>query len=720
MDLGGLSPRQREAVTHPEGPLLILAGAGSGKTRVLTYRMAWLLDSGVCEPWRLLAMTFTNKAAGEMRDRVESLLGGSARPRMGTFHSVCAWLLRREAGRIGISERFTIYDSEDQRTTIKRLIKAGGNPASLTPSSTSSWISLRKNRGVTPEEALESASGTRESRLAELYALYDRRLRESDALDFDDLLTVTLRALRQYPDIRRAYSERWHHVLVDEYQDTCRVQHELLRELASHGRVTVVGDDDQSIYSWRGARVENMLGFERDFPGTTMVRLEENYRSTGSILKGASTLVANNSRRHAKTLWTRRPEGDPVRVVAVSDEEEEAAVVISGAADILERTGGDGTVAVLYRTNRQSRPLETECRRRGLRYEVVGAQRFYERAEVKDVIAYLRLVVNPADRVSLERVLNRPSRGVGRASRERFLSALDAGGADPAGLMLDAGDVPGLSGRAVSGLVSLGEWLSAARLAEEAGAPALEILDGLLEAVPITGMYDPEDPGDQSRLENLDELRSSVSRYDEDVPGGGLVGFLNDASLLTSVDEYEGEGTGSVALMTLHCAKGLEFDHVYVTGLEEGMLPFVRPGEHQPFDMEEERRLLYVGMTRARESLTLTWAAGRRRPGVRLGGPSRFIHEMAAGLERPMGPEREPRVPAAGTGREGDRHRTDYARGNLVRHPRYGRGIVVRADRRGEEWQLTVDFGFDEPKTLLTGYVPIPVLKRRGGPDDLD
>ena len=722
MKIDKLNSRQREAVNYTEGPLLVLAGAGSGKTRVLTAKIADIIKKGHAEPWEILAMTFTNKAAQEMRERVNSILPGrGSRVRMGTFHSVCAWILRREAHHLGYNENYTIYDADDQKTLIRRLLKSINPSTKITPGLAKGYISNNKNDGISAEEAMQRADGQREIDLAEIYLKYEERLKSSGAFDFDDLLTGVLRVFRQDNDTRKLYSSMFSYILVDEYQDTNRVQHELLKELSKDGAgICVVGDDDQSIYAWRGACVENILEFSKDFPGTRIIRLEENYRSTGNILRGASALVNHNRKRHGKTLWTKQKAGLPIKVRSLYNETEEAEWILGEVEELIE----DGSlsrecIAVLYRTNAQSRQLETACRKHEINYEVVGSQRFYERMEIKDIIAYLRVLINHNDRLSLERIINKPTRGLGRKGREVFFSYMDLNGLDPVDAMLISGSISGIASRASRELKNLGEWF---RLAEEnvaEGVSVSEIVDSLLDSTGLARQYDTEDITDQSRLENIAEFRRSVSEYDQAVPGGGLPGFMTEISLATTVDEYEGENSGKIALMTLHCAKGLEFNTVFIAGLEEGMLPFIRPGEYVPSDMEEERRLLYVGMTRARKRLILTCAINRRRAGVSQSGPSRFINEIASGENRipPAGkvfPDKREQI------KETDENTLAYSRGNLINHPRYGRGLVRKAVKSGSEWRITVDFGFDETKTLVTGYVPIPILKQKGSVQDLD
>lgn len=712
MDGLSLNEPQREAVEYTGGHLLVLAGAGSGKTRVLACRTAHLVAAGFVEPWRVLAMTFTNKAASEMARRVTSLVpAGSGRIRMGTFHSVCAWILRREASRGWWAEDFSIYDSEDQKALLRRVIRDLGEDGRVTPAQASSWISLRKNDLIWPEEAADSARTPWERLMARIYSSYQAALRASMAFDFDDLLTVSLNLLRQDIDIGGRYSRMFGAVLVDEYQDTNLAQRDLLLALCGPDtQVCAVGDDDQSIYGWRGARVENILRFPEDFPGAKIVRLEQNYRSTSSILRAASSLVSHNSGRHGKTLWSARAGGDDVLVQAAGSASEEAAWTLAEASRLHESRGLPWSeIAILYRTNAQSREFETAALGMSIPYQVIGSLRFYEREEIKDLIAWLRLVANPADRVSLERVINKPPRGLGERGRSAFFEYAYSSGRDLLACLCSASAVEGLSRRAVASLEHLGGVLSEAARASSSGAPASEIVDRIVADLGFLERFRGAGPEEEARLENVEEFRKTALEHDAAHPSAGLPGFLQGISLLTSSDDYE-QGADRLVLMTLHCAKGLEFSVVFIAGVEEGLLPFVRPSETAPADLEEERRLMYVGMTRAKDLLYLTYVPWRQRHGARAGGPSRFIAEAAEAFAPVPGEEVTAAAPEA--------RMTVYRRGNLVHHPRYGRGLVLHAVRRGPEWQLTVDFGFDEPKVLLTGYVPIPVIREKGSPGD--
>lgn len=708
MEKMNLNPEQEEAVKYDGGHLLVLAGAGSGKTRVLTFKIAYLLRTGEVAPENILAMTFTNKAAREMRNRVAAAVEPERMPRMGTFHSTCLWLLRREADRLQRPATFTIYDGSDQKTLMKKLLKAMPLPGGITPASALSWISGRKGELIFPGDLADQGVTPRQEAMIEIYKAYEEALKRNNALDFDDMLTHTLRALRQNDDISSHYRTRFRRILVDEYQDTNLVQHEILKTLAGPGtRVTVVGDDDQSIYGWRGARVSNILEFPRDFPGAKMIRLETNYRSTGNILSAASKLVSHNLGRHGKSLRPVMETGEPVSLQFSASPAEEALWIVRAAGAFHESGIPLNRIAVLYRTNAQSREFESACRSRGIPYEVVGAQRFFEREEVKDAVSYLRVVVNPRDYESLSRVINKPARGVGRKGAESFFHHAFARGVDGVEALLGAGSCPGVTPRGRTALEALGACLAAAAEMVSRGASSAELIDHVFRGTGLREQYDSGDVTELSRLENLEELGRSAAGYDRSNPSGGLPGFLMEQSLLTTQDAYDEKG---LALMTLHCAKGLEFDVVFIAGLEEGLLPHIRQDRSAPDDLEEERRLLYVGMTRARKRLFLTSCLTRPHQGRFHRGRSRFLEEIDPVLATAHD-HRKPREPwfPCGTGPEG------YRKGEVVRHPRYGRGLILLARRRGEEWELTMDFGCDEPKTILTGYVPLVKETGAGG-----
>lgn len=719
-DTVNLNEAQKQAVQYNDGHLLVLAGAGSGKTRVLTAKIARIIDTGLARPAEVLAMTFTNKAAGEMRERIQTALDSPGiRLRMGTFHSICAWVLRREARTLGFPENFSIFDGDDQATLIRRLIKTLELPMKVTPSAAKGYISNSKNEMISPEEAVQGADNPYKESLAKLYLDYQKELQKCGAFDFDDLLTEVLAALRQNNDIGKYYRNMFTRILVDEYQDTNRVQNEILKALTGKNTVvTVVGDDDQSIYGWRGARVENILHFPEEFAGAETIRLETNYRSTGNILKAASSLVSHNRDRHGKTLIPVLGSGDKVVVHQTMTPEDEAYFILSSARDLNADMMPWKEIAVLFRTNAQSRPLETMCRRLNIPYEVVGTVRFFERAEIKDIVGYLRMIVNPVDTQSFRRVINKPVRGVGAKGQASFFQWAADRGLDIVTALEKSSSIGGISNAGKAALEKLGRNLRHCMDGVNAGDTASDIVDRVLDFSALPALYSTGEITDESRLQNIQEFRRYAAEFDSRNPEGGLPGFLAEQSLLSSSDTYSGDD--KLILMTLHSAKGLEFDSVFVSGLEEGMLPFIRAQEYSPRDLEEERRLLYVGMTRARKKLCLTWCTARPRPGSYPLGPSRFLSEVAAFEEEESPAMQEssntadtPEPQAAAPGRS-------YSKGNLVKHPRYGKGVVVAARRRGGEWELRINFGFDEPKTLLTGYVPIPILKEKARPSDLD
>ena len=720
--LEGLNAQQREAVLATEGPVLILAGAGSGKTRVITHRIAHLvLDRGVPSE-AILAVTFTNKAAGELKARVEAQLPGRpVKSWVSTFHSLCVRLLRRESAAAGLSPAFVIYDEADQLQAVRDALRVLDLPEKLNPPRRIlSRISARKNSGKDPEDAEGDSVGAQTfARVAEQYHL---ALQRANALDFDDLLLQAVHLLETSPDTVERYRRRFRYLMVDEYQDTNRAQYDLVRLLAGPGgNVTVVGDEDQSIYSWRGADIRNILDFERDFPGARILRLEENYRSRQGILDAASALVAHNVHRKGKTLRAVKAEGEPVRLHQAGDEFQEADWVVSRLSAV-RRQGGRH--AVLFRMNAQSRLLEESLLRHGIPYVVVGGVGFYERKEVKDLLAYLRLVRNPADPMALRRVLNVPPRGIGartveeieRLSRERAVSLWEALGA--------ADDEALLPARATQPLRRFRELVERLRReAEVAGVK--DLLTRVLEATGYSAALAQDDSQEsQDRLENLAELLSAAAEYEERDDSPSLAGFLDQVSLLADTDQIQDDAP--VTLMTLHSAKGLEFDSVFLVGLEEGLSPHAR-SLTRPEAVEEERRLLYVGMTRARERLHLTWAQSRQVFGQRrLSLPSRFLTEIPRDGMEVTGEERaapawsaaprraagtsaswrapeppSPRLPAALQG---------LRPGTRVRHPLFGVGTVVRSEGSGDDLKLTVSFLGIGAKRLVARFAGLEVV----------
>jgi len=702
--LESLNPSQLEAVEHTEGPLLVLAGAGSGKTRVLTHRIAYLLERGLAAPDEVLAITFTNKAADEMKERVALLVGQEARRMwVSTFHSFCARLLRAHAERLGYRRGFTIYDQGDGVRLVKRcIVELGKDPKRFNPRSFQAQISDAKNRLLGPDDYLRHTEGYVAENVAEVYGLYQQRLYENNAMDFDDLIMQTVALFELFPEVRERYQERFRYIHVDEYQDTNHAQYRLVNILAArHRNLCVVGDDDQSVYSWRGADIRNILDFERDYPEARVVKLEQNYRSTQTILEAANAVVANNASRKAKRLWTAGEEGEPIRVFAAGDEYAEARFVVSEIRRLLDGGARPSEVAVFYRTNAQSRALEDVLVREGIPYQVIGGLRFYERAEIKDAMAYLSVIANPADDVSLERIANVPKRGLGATSLGRLQeharrtgSALYEALAEP--------EAAGLSGRAARACGQLRELFEGWRVAAGEVGPA-----ELVEAVISESGYRDELEAERTveaeqRLDNLEELINAARAYEMADPEPSLEGFLQEQALYSEQDALD-TGGGSVTLMTLHNAKGLEFPHVFIVGMEEGTFPHARSLDEQ--NLEEERRLCYVGITRAMRSLTLSYARvrsswGEREPRM----PSRFLSEI---------PERFKAGGPSGGGwgllARGRRRREEVApppvpfrAGERVRHAKFGVGEVVEAG----DGRVVVRFGTRE-RTFVPELAPL-------------
>ena len=709
--LSELNPPQREAVTAGEGPLLVLAGAGSGKTRVIAHRIAWLLGVGGVHPRHVLAVTFTNKAAGEMARRVEALLApaGIRAPLIATFHSACVRILRQHIRHIGYPPHFTIYDEDDRLALVKECMRELDlTDRTWTPASLVQRISAAKNQMVSVEDVEQAARGPREEKIAELFRRYQERLVAAAAVDFDDLLLLTVRLFDGAPETLRWYRGLWTHVLVDEYQDTNRAQYRIIRQLTGeHRNVCVVGDVDQSIYAWRGADIRNILDFETDFPGTRVIRLEQNYRSTKRILAIAAAVIANNLARKDKALWTENVDGERAVVYRAWDEHEEANFV---AQSVLAARGEGARwedVAVFYRTNAQSRVLEDALRRGGIPYVIVGSVRFYERREIKDALAYLRLMVNPADDVAFRRAIQAPGRGIGRATLARLdeLAARE----NRALLAVAAAPPVDVTGKPRRGLEEFAALV--ARLsAERAGAALPAFIDQVLNASGYREELRQERSSEaEARLENLEELIAAAEDYARAAEAPTLEGFLDGVALVSDIDELP-EGTRGVTLMTLHSAKGLEFPRVFLTGMEEGVFPHAR-SMGSVDEVEEERRLCYVGVTRAKERLALSYALHRRIQGYGVGEPSRFLLEMPAehlvvigaggrvAAQREFEPE-EPRLDAGGDD-------LPLKVGVRVRHGRWGEGLVVGVERSGGDTLVTVRFASVGRKQLSLQYAQL-------------
>jgi DNA helicase-2/ATP-dependent DNA helicase PcrA len=634
LDTSSLNPQQQEAVTHGEGPLLVLAGAGSGKTRVITYRIAWLIGERGVSPSRILAVTFTNKAAAEMLHRVETLvpnIGG--RPWIGTFHSTSLRMLRKYADRLGFTKSFVVYDTADQLTLVRRCMRElNMNDEAFPPRSILNRISGAKNELIGPVEYERNGTDFFSARVSEVYKLYQKRLREFDAMDFDDLIGQYVRLLEEHEDVRDELHDRFQHLLIDEYQDTNHAQYQLVKLLSgARGNIVAVGDEDQSIYRFRGADINNILNFEKDFPGAKIVKLEQNYRSTGNILAAATGVVSNNVARKGKTLFTQAGSGEPVRIVTCQSEREEAQFVIEkiqGGRSRFKLTD----FAVLFRTNAQSRPFEEELLRANIPYSVVGGVKFYERAEIKDVLAYLRLSIRPHDTPSIERVINVPSRGIG----DTTVKALDdqAAAANATLWTIIGGDLDFLPSRAAKAVREFRDIVSDLHMAASQN-PLPEFFDYLLLRTGYRRMLaESRDVQDESRLQNIEELMNSAREFWEQNGGAAVADYLDSVTLISDLDRYESQK--GVTLMTLHAAKGLEFKVIFLAGMEEGILPHSNSQEANE-DLEEERRLCYVGMTRAREQLYCIHCYERRMHGqFREQSPSQFLTEIPEEVKESM------------------------------------------------------------------------------------
>ncbi|MEH3032979.1 MAG: DNA helicase PcrA [Aeromicrobium erythreum] len=750
----GLNDPQREAVTHTGGPLLVVAGAGSGKTRVLTRRIAWLIAARGAHPGSILAITFTNKAAAEMRERVAELVGGAARAMwVSTFHSACVRILRREANRFGYTSSFTIYDAADTRRLMTLVCRdLDYDPKRINPRAVLNWVSNLKNDLVDHEASVGRAENPTEEMYVEAYKLYQERLRAANAMDFDDLIMLTVHLFQAFPDVRESYRRRFRHVLVDEYQDTNHAQYALIRELCDPladppTDLMVVGDSDQSIYAFRGASIRNILEFEEDFPQASTVLLEQNYRSTQTILTAANAVISRNEGRKDKKLWS--AEGDGEKIVAyVGDDERDEAQFVADEVDTLTDDGvaKPSDVAVFYRTNAQSRVFEEVFIRVGLPYRVVGGVRFYERKEVKDALAYLRILVNPADTVSLRRIVNEPKRGIGdraQAAVERFASRERITFWEAMCRVDEVDDLATRSRNAIADFAAVVQELIALA---ESGEPADAVLEAALtRSGYLSTLEQSRDPQDETRVENLAELVAVAREFvtnaatvDDDADDdpdaadltpGSLAAFLEQVALVADADQVPDEGDGVVTLMTLHTAKGLEFPVVFLTGLEEGVFPHMRSlGDSA--ELEEERRLAYVGITRARSRLYVTRAASRSAWGAPSYNPgSRFLDELPEHLvdwRREAQPAsswtRSMTATARSTSAPAFRSQAVAARskskrevpslepGDRVTHDSFGLGTVVALESTGDNAVASIDFGSAGVKRLLLRYAPVTKL----------
>ncbi|EZQ00736.1 ATP-dependent DNA helicase PcrA [Enterococcus faecium VRE0576] len=734
--LNGMNPRQKEAVLHTDGPLLLMAGAGSGKTRVLTHRIAYLIEEKEVNPWNILAITFTNKAAKEMKERVNAILAsGGEDVWVSTFHSMCVRILRRDVDFIGYNRNFTIIDSSEQLTLMKRILKELNiDPKKYDPRSILGTISQAKNSLQTPQDFAKMQGSYYEEIAAKCYAAYQKELQYNQCMDFDDLIMNTIRLFEEHPDSLTYYQNKFHYIHVDEYQDTNHAQYTLVNLLAGRFRnLCVVGDADQSIYGWRGADMQNILDFEKDYPDAAVILLEQNYRSTKNILSAANQVIENNSNRKPKNLWTENKEGNKITYYRADNERDETRFIVDRMQEEIRSNHRNyGDFAILYRTNAQSRVMEETLLKANIPYKMVGGHKFYDRKEIKDILAYLNVLVNPQDSISFERIVNSPKRGIGPGSIEKLRSFASlhewplleaAQNVDLANIGGKAGQQLGAFGEMIQEVTQMIPYLTVTELTKE-------VLDrsGYLEDLKIQNTLEA-----QARIENLEEFLTVTQEFDKqfeqqneedaDAPEEKLTVFLNDLALVSDIDNLE-EDASQVTLMTLHAAKGLEFPVVFLIGLEEGVFPLSRALMEES-ELEEERRLAYVGITRAEEALYLTNAFSRTLYGrTQYNRPSRFVEEIDQELleiegMRPM-PKKTPVfakktaysykqpetavVPSkSATGGENN----SWKPGDKVKHKKWGLGTVVRVSGTSKDLELDVAFPSQGVKRLLAAFAPI-------------
>jgi DNA helicase-2/ATP-dependent DNA helicase PcrA len=737
--IGRLNEAQQVAASETEGPVLIIAGPGSGKTRTLTHRVAYLIASGKAYPSEILALTFTNKAAREMRSRIEEIVGPHAdRIWMGTFHAIFARLLRVEGHHLGYDRNFSIYDVDDGQRMIKQIMQSRGmDTRQYTPRSIQFMISNAKNRRVGPLELQRLAVGPHQTLAAEIFPIYERQLAAANALDFDDLLLKPLVLFEQFPAVLDTYRNRWKYIHIDEYQDTNKAQYALARALAgAHSNICVVGDDAQSIYAFRGADISNILSFQKDYPSANVLRLEQNYRSTQRILRVAEAIIRGNEDQLKKSLWTENGEGEPVRLMEALSEKDEAQRVERIVRDQCLRYGLSlNQIAVLYRTNAQSRSFEDALRRGGIAYRVVGGVSFYQRREIKDALSYLRLLVNPADEASLRRIVNVPTRGIGDKSLDQLTAFASDRGLNLFEALGRAAE-SGASGRAAKAMITLHSELESHAFKAQT-ADGAEVAKALLSAVGYLEMLRAEDTQESlTRWDNLQELISAIAEFTQAAEGGTLADFLQEVSLLTDADQVDA-GTPAVTLMSIHASKGLEFASVFVTGLEEGLFPLAQATNDRK-ELEEERRLFYVAVTRAERFLYLSYARSRFRYGEsQYSARSRFVDELGSGLitkegggdfkaktdrfrlssgaargtyadegydwKKPVATA--PKKPAS-SGRHivYDDDPQGWTVGCMVNHPQFGVGRIKRLDGTGRDARAVVDFREVGTKKLVLRF----------------
>lgn len=730
-----LNEMQKKAVLQTEGPVLILAGAGSGKTGALTVRIAHLLETGV-KPWNILAITFTNKAAKEMRERVEKLVGDGARDMwISTFHSTCVRILRREIHHLDYENQFSIYDGDDQEKIMREAFKRlnmSTTDKSFSVKGAMAVISHLKEEMTSWEEYSQKVdkNDLKAVRIAKVYQTYQNMLKENNALDFDDLIYKTVLLFRSFPDVLEKYQDRFRYIMVDEYQDTNTSQYELVAMLANqHKNLCVVGDDDQSIYGWRGANIRNILDFEKDFPDTTVIKLEQNYRSTKKILEAANAVIHNNQTRKDKTLWTENDAGSILHIYKADNEYDECRFVAEKIQELEKAGRKRNEMAVLYRTNAQSRAVEDQMVKKGIPYRLFGGVRFYERKEIRDILSYLKVMANPADTIALRRIINVPKRGIGETSLDKLAAFAEEQNIPLYGALARLDEITTLKTR-IAKFKDFYELFEHLR-EDAAGLSVAELIDAVVKRTGYLQILMAEGTDEAlSRIQNIDEFVNKAAEFDKANPEGNLEGFLEEVALVADIDSYE-EGEEAVALMTLHSAKGLEFPYVFIIGMEEGIFPGYRAvmygGEKE---IEEERRLCYVGITRAKEELFLTHAKNRMQHGItQYNPPSRFLKEIPADLvdlptrqvsemakrydamttmkNTAMG-RKNVMAPAARFGMGGKKDmpaprdfQLDYGVGDKVRAPKYGIGTVVSVNPGGADFEVEVSFGAKGTKKFM-------------------
>lgn len=725
-----LNNMQQQAIFHTEGPVLILAGAGSGKTTVLVNRIAYIIKAGLAQPWQILAITFTNKAAGELKDRIEAVGGeGADEVWAATFHSTCARILRRYGDRLGFTSHFTIYDTDDSRRLMKEILKQLNiDEKFLSHKTVLNEISKYKDKMQEPGDVKGLSSyDSRLKYIAEAYALYQQRLLTSDAMDFDDLICNTIRLFEKNADVLEYYQRRFKYIMVDEYQDTNKSQYRLISLLSkARGNLCVVGDDDQSIYRFRGATIENILSFENEFMGAVVIRLEQNYRSTGTILDAANNVIKNNIERKGKTLWTENPEGERITVHTALSERDEALFIAKTILDGVAAGRSFSDFAVLYRMNAQSNAIEQALSRSGIPHRVIGGHRFYDREEIKDMTSYLQVINNPHDDIRLRRIINRPKRAIGEATMTKVAEIAAGVGESVYSVIRHASDYPSLS-RAAAKLEGFAKLLDGLIEASESGEYSLaELYNLILEHTDYKSYLTAEKDDYEQRIENIDELSSNIIKFQEDYGDDATLGaFLEEISLMTDIDNYDAE-TDSVVMMTLHSAKGLEFPIVFIPGMEDGVFPSVAT-MMEAGELNEERRLAYVGITRAKEKLYLIKTRERMLFGSTTHNrESRFVTEIPSQLVEKTGnenvfaahkaeyqsqPQTQQFNPFAKKKPAAAQTTNHYAVGNTVYHKVFGTGMVLTATPMGSDTMLEIAFDKVGTKTLMANFAKMEIIK---------